>query len=226
MRLTLQLRLLSDTTFGSGDGLAGLVDAEVEQDAETGLPCIKGRTLRGLMVEECADLLEAVRLQNEGRIPWPVERAARTLFGVPGSTDEATGSLHVGPAQLPADLRATVRQEIEGKRLTREEALSMTTCIRRQTAMDGKTDAPVANSLRSQRAVVRDTRFEAELLLSRAPVELELSLLAACTRAIRRGGTGRNRGRGALECRLHDTNGSEVPADALFDFLVAGEGNR
>ena len=42
----LRLTLLSDATFGSGDGVAGLVDAEVQHDY-VGLPFLGGRTLKG-----------------------------------------------------------------------------------------------------------------------------------------------------------------------------------
>jgi len=43
---TLELELLSDTTPGRGEGVAGLVDAEVQHD-ELGLPVISGRALKG-----------------------------------------------------------------------------------------------------------------------------------------------------------------------------------
>ncbi|MBK8024610.1 MAG: hypothetical protein IPK19_25090 [Chloroflexi bacterium] len=39
--LSLEVRLISDTTFGRGDGIAGVVDQEVEHDASTGLPIVK-----------------------------------------------------------------------------------------------------------------------------------------------------------------------------------------
>ena len=60
MKLALTIELLTDTTFGRGDGVAGLVDEEVEHDSQTGLPIIRGRTLKGLLVEECANLLYAL----------------------------------------------------------------------------------------------------------------------------------------------------------------------
>lgn len=34
MKLTLHLKLLSDTTFGRGDGVSGLVDQEIEHDTK------------------------------------------------------------------------------------------------------------------------------------------------------------------------------------------------
>ena len=43
----LKMLLLSDTTFGRGDGVAGLIDQEVEHDPN-GFPYLRGRTLKGL----------------------------------------------------------------------------------------------------------------------------------------------------------------------------------
>lgn len=52
----MKIQLLSDTTFGRGDGVAGLIDQEVEHDAD-GFPYLRGRTLKGLLSEECDNLI-------------------------------------------------------------------------------------------------------------------------------------------------------------------------
>ncbi len=56
----LKVKLISDATFGRGDGVAGLIDTEVEYEAATGLPFIRGRVLKGLLTEECANILFAL----------------------------------------------------------------------------------------------------------------------------------------------------------------------
>ena len=45
---TLHMELLSDATFGRGEGTAGQVDTEVEHD-EFGIPYIGGKAVRGLL---------------------------------------------------------------------------------------------------------------------------------------------------------------------------------
>ena len=52
----LTFTLLSDATFGRGEGIAGLIDREVEHD-RFGLPYLRGRTLKGLVSEEADNLL-------------------------------------------------------------------------------------------------------------------------------------------------------------------------
>ncbi len=197
--------LKSDATFGRGEGVAGLVDEEVEHDAY-GMPYLRGRTLKGLLVEECANLLHALKQQAPARYPqWPA--AAGSLFGSPGSLAGSGAVMRVGDARLPADLRQTIicqaqQDPAEQNYLSRVDVLAALTAIRRQTAMDEKTGRPQDGSLRAMRVILRKTPFEARLQFSRPATELELALLSACTLALRRAGSGRNRGRGRLKARL------------------------
>lgn len=244
MRLELHLRLVSDATFGRGDGVTGLVDTEVEYD-EYGLPYLRGRTLKGLLVEECANLLFALEQQNPAAL-GELEQAARYLFGQAGSTLDTDAMMRVGPASLPEDLRAAVTTEVvaneEAKRdrqpsrgLSPMEVLESLTAIRRQTAVDTETDAPEEGSLRSARVVLRETPLIAQLdfdeTVSGARRRANaLALLAACTLSLRRGGIGRNRGRGRLVARLHDPSRLPGQTDITreqfqrFKELVSGKG--
>lgn len=106
MKLTLTIELLSDTTFGRGDGVAGLVDEEVEHDSRTGLPIIRGRTLKGLLVEECANLLYALANRPD------FAGAAQWLFGSGGSALGDGAQMRVGLGELPSDLRQQVLETI------------------------------------------------------------------------------------------------------------------
>lgn len=194
------LTLRSDATFGRGDGVAGLVDEEVEYDPATGLPFMRGRVLKGLLVEECANLLYA--LGEKKRL---FANTALFLFGQAGSNLEDEAYLRVGPAQLPADLRQAVAADIEAKRLSSTTVLESLTTIRRQTAIDEMSGAPQKGSLRAMRAVIRHTVLIASLDFLRQPDDPDKSyaLLAACVASLRHAGTGRNRGRGRLKARLY-----------------------
>lgn len=229
MKLELHLRLKSDATFGGGDGVAGLVDTEVEHD-EYGLPYLRGRTLKGLLVEECANLLFALQSQStplREEIIATLQSAARFLFGQAGSTLDDDAVLHVGPATLPKDLRDAVIADVKADppRLTPTDILESLTAIRRQTAVNEKTNAPEENSLRSIRVVLRETSFIAELDFDETHAlypdeELRndaLALLAASTLCLRRAGTGRNRGRGRLIARLNEPSRLPGPTDVTSE---------
>jgi RAMP superfamily len=200
----LKIKLLSDTTFGRGDGVAGLVDQEVEHDPY-GFPYLRGRTLKGLLSEECDNL---IAILTNYRSSW--ETVACDLFGTLGSTSGTIASVHVGDAYLPEDLRQAVAFQIEDNTLTKTEVLDSLTTIRRQTAIDTQSGTSDEGSLRSFRVVLRDLYFTANLIFESTPSDEMLSLLAVGTMALRRLGSGRNRGRGHVQCTLHDSKENDI----------------
>ena len=196
--IKLHITLQSETTFGRGDGVAGLVDQEIVHDPATGLPFLRGRTLKGLLVEECANILFALP-------PNPVlQKAAPFLFGNPGSHLMDDALMRVGAAQLPAKVREAVTYAIRHDQWTTNDVLHALTAIRRQTAVDNETGVPETGSLRAMRVLIRKTTLTSELVFGRNPTPAEWALLAACVAGLRRGGTGRNRGSGRLTAVLQD----------------------
>lgn len=200
----LHFKLESDATFGRGDGVAGAVDIEVQHD-EWGCPYLGGRALKGLLVSECAEILAA--LPESARSRW--EAVAQRLFGNPGSSLRDNALLSIGDAQLPSDLRIAIAQDVARERARAEDVLESITALRRQTAMD-ESGVPKEHTLRTIRVILRGTPFEAQLSFSEDPTENDLALLAACTKAFRRAGTGRNRGRGRLKAELLDASRQPV----------------
>lgn len=211
----LHIKLESDAVFGRGDGLAGVVDQEVEHD-EYGLPFLRGRTLKGLLVEECANILYALGKQKP-TLAETYQEVADWLFGRPGSGLQDKALLRVGDARLPDDLCAAVRFSVECTELSRLDVLESLTGVRRQTAMD-ETGKPEEHSLRATRVILRDTPFISQLAFASPPDGTDLALLAACIKAFRRAGTGRNRGYGRLTATLRDGQGKDV-TDERFDLF-------
>jgi len=203
----------SDATFGRGDGLASLIDAEVQHD-RYGLPFLGGRSLKGLLEEECASILFALKEQKKDQLFYD---AARQLFGIPGSRDSDMAILHISNARLPVNFREAIVAGVERKELKSEQVLNSLTAIHRQTAMD-ESGTPKTGSLRVMRVILRDTPFEAELTFTRSPSGMDLALLAACVKAFRRAGTGRNRGRGELKAHLCNEKGDHVTEQHFENF--------
>jgi hypothetical protein len=241
----LTFTLLSDATFGRGEGIAGLIDREVEHD-QYGLPYLRGRTLKGLITEEVDNVLFALEQDGIDDARWTNARLA--LFGRPGSTAEDRGRLRFGHAELPAAVRQAIRATSGANRLMVLESL---TTVRRQTAVgsvekrndeerdeerraDEEREAakheaekrearnygvPVDGSLRAMRVILRQTPFEARLLSEDELSANELGLLAAAVLAFRRAGTGRNRGRGKLRADLKDASGQSLLAASYEHFV-------
>lgn len=213
--MILSVRLLSDTTFGRGDGVAGMVDEEVEHDSQTGLPFVKGRTLKGLIVEACADLLWSLR-QFDPALHDHYAVMSEDLFGVPGSNANAQGVLIIGNGCLPSDLI----QAVEASNYDKQTVLEALTTIRYQTAVDPTTNAPKKGSLRSTRVVLRETSFEVRIDTRRDLQPDEIAWLAACVQGVRRGGLSRNRGTGRLALTLSRLEGAEripVQYESVFE---------
>lgn len=222
MVLEIHLSLKSDATFGRGDGVAGLIDAEVEHD-EYGMPYLRGRTLKGLLVEECANLLYATN-KKQPAVASKFEQVAKQLFGQAGSSLNDDGLMQVGAAMLPTDLRKALKNDVIKGRWRAEEILESLTAIRRQTAVSEKTSAPEKNSLRSMRIILRETIFVSRLNLTanlQASEDDVKGLLAACVLSLRRAGTGRNRGRGRLNATLHNKEGKDITGACLAYFRKA-----
>lgn len=196
----LWLELESDAAFGRGSSVPGLIDQEIALDSD-GCPYLHGRTLKGLLSETCADLLYAL---GETSAPGKWTQVADQLFGLPGSVLKTQGLLQVGHATLPRGLRQAIRQEVETGSWTPADVTASLTTIRQQTALftDG---APDKGTLRTARVILRGTLFVARLTFeTEALTDMQKGLIAACVKALRRGGTARNRGRGRLHAWLED----------------------
>lgn len=222
-KLYLCMKLVSDTSFSRGEGLAGEVDSEIQYDS-VGCPYINARTIKGILVEECADILHA--MPSKKRFLFTI--GAQKLFGSPGEVIDHNPVLQFGNAYLPDDFRQYLRSDLDSRiqreisskgdvyskvnRINREyqnSILHSLTSIRTQTAID---DDGVAreHSLRAIRVILRQTYFEAELMFTGTDEEkLEtLPLLSACIKSFRRAGSHRNRGLGKLKAWLEES----VPA--------------
>ena len=188
------ITLLSDTTFGRGEGTAGEVDVEVEHDKD-GLPFIGGKVLHGL--------LRDTWLSMQGCFP-NLQDAAESVLGQEAVLLQDEAILKIRDATLPDDVQAWVRYAVrrETDPLRPEQILRSLTDVRRQTAQSRVTGAPEETTLRASRVVVRDITFKAPLAWRQAPTPDQRQVLALCALGTRHGGLGRNRGRGFLQLTL------------------------
>ncbi len=195
-RWYLTLALCSDATFGRGDGVAGLVDTEIEHD-EYGCPFLGARALKGLLLEEWLNLRDAL---DDRAAQW--ESTAVALFGIASDTHSRPAAMHLGNATLPRELHTALKLDVVNKRLTPSDILGLLTTVRRQTSITEQ-GVPQPGSLRAMRVLLRDTPLVATVDFDTPPDNSMLALLAACVLGVRRGGLGRNRGRGRLKLLLH-----------------------
>ncbi len=188
---SIKITLKSAATFGRGDGVPGLVDREIEHDSH-GFPFLRGKTLKGLLAESAENVVFALEdLQKKSG--WRIVKTQ--LFGVGGRGLEERGSLHIGDAQLPAELRNAAKD------WSKEDVLYSLTGIRRQTSLN-EHGGPDHASLRSMRVLLPGVTLEAPIHFDQDPTPQQIQLLAMAVLDLRRAGTGRNRGRGRLTTEL------------------------
>ena len=186
---TLEITLESDTAFSMGAGVSGTVDSEI-QHGQNGLPLISGRTIKGLLVNECSEILYAL---GEPDKKWV--QAAQNLFGSRGDM-EYQSNFSIGDATLAPDLVFHLQED----KFSHQAALDALTDIRYQTAMS-EYGAPKDESLRAIRTLISGVTFYAPFNLPETASDSQ-ALFAACVYSLRRAGLGRNRGKGRIKVRI------------------------
>lgn len=205
---SLQVTLVSPTCFASGSGgLAGGIDTEVEYDTKTGLPFVRGRSIKGLLIEEVALVLRALEPDGEG----PLHDAAARLFGEPGR--DANANLRIGDGTLPSDVVAIATDRCEKKRWHPTDVRDALTCARSQTRVDGESGAPETGSLRTTRLLIDGLTFSLPLSFREPPSPLERALLACAAASVRRAGLHRHRGWGKVRVRVLNDEGRDRTSD-------------
>lgn len=190
---SLVLELLSDATFGRGEGTAGAVDIEIEHDA-LGCPVVPGKTLRGMLRD--AWLSMAAHFSELGA-------ASDRILGPPGDLEERS-ILRIGDAVLDEQAHSWIRWAAGRAEhpLSPIDVLEGFTTIRHQTAEERKTGAPAETTLRATRVLLRCTRLVAALSFDETPTPEGLRCLALAALGVRHGGLARSRGRGHLRLEL------------------------
>ena len=187
------IELLSDATFGRGEGTPGLVDVEVEHD-DFGLPMLGGKALRGLLRDSW--------LSMQDYFPELAE-AGRRVLGPHAEVGE-TAILRIGDVTIDGPSRAFFRAAVDRNLypLSREAILAAFTDIRSQTSEERTSGAPAKGTLRSVRVVLRGLQLEAPLVWLDQPTPQDVKCLALACLATRHAGLGRNRGRGHIRLSL------------------------
>lgn len=194
---TLEITLLSDTAPGRGEGVAGLLDSEIDHD-ERGLPYLHGRRIKGLLSAQCAEILAALGAQGKDLTAW--SQAADSLFGKSGSNQETSAHVAFGHGKLPAILSADLM--LSKDYFPRAVVLDALTTIRRQTTVDLASGSAKDKSLRATRVIRRNLVFASEIIFMGKPDAKTVGLLAACATSMRHIGMRRWRGMGLVKARL------------------------
>jgi CRISPR/Cas system CSM-associated protein Csm3 (group 7 of RAMP superfamily) len=206
----LNLKLLSDTLIGSGEGWGAIIDNDIVFD-DFGLPYIPARRVKGCLRESA---LEVMEMFEQSGIGFASRGDIGTLFGKPGQSESGALSFsncYLGDYSLNKQWIEWLISEYPDI-FSKDAILDTFTSIRQQTAVnknedqDSSTKKGVAEkaSLRTSRVLDKGIKFSGSIESS---FELENRLfdfLVFAVRNLRYMGTNRNRGLGSVLCTLTD----------------------
>ena len=206
-RQKLVITLNSDLCAAVGDGFSGNVDIDVCHD-DKGVPIIPARRIKGCL-KDAANILN---LQSSDGFDG--------LFGTSGAS--VGGSLRVSDAVLFGSDEAICNSLSREDAQDPQKVLGLFTYTRAQTAI-GEDGSARDNTLRFMRVVkqympsdssdevdarLQPARFVADV--SCADDESQKKLLVKCCKALRAIGHGRNRGFGAVSCKLEQADSASA----------------
>lgn len=204
--LRLQIDVDTFLMLGSGAGRGSYIDSDIIVDEE-GLPIFPARRLKGLLRESALEVQEMLQqAELDGFLPLRID----TVFG----NSNSPSVLRINNL-YPPDYEETVhwlrylRQEYE-QLINKETVTSALTDVRQQTSINEDGYAQ-DGSLRSIRVLRTPYTFigNIEILDLNLKTEIETMLALACLN-LKRVGSSRNRGWGAITCSLYTEDGGNL----------------
>lgn len=188
------VKLLTESIFASGHSIPGSVDLEIVHD-EYGFPYMKAKTFKGNLREEMEGAVKIL----DGKYNHIVE----DLLGKENQGLEAWSNLKFSHCRIKENIRKPLEYAMVKGEISPFEIKDALTEIRKfnSTGEDGSTSK---GSLRQIRVIKKDLEFEVDIHTERRLTDEELGLLAISLKSLRHLGSMRTRGKGEVECTLHE----------------------
>lgn len=226
MNFILTIKLLSAACPAGGEGSGGAIDLEVAHD-DLGLPFIPARRIRGLLLESSNEVVTLLQPFVPKEKTDELGLAMKTLFGNRGQ--EKAAPLQIENGYLP-DYEETRKwlfwfdAKFPKEKLVVPELVLSTFCsVRQQTALED--GVAKAGSLRVTRILNKGWIFESRI---NCPVTYQ-ELLTLAVKGMRRLGSNRNRGLGAIDCDLLIDHDQSIIPEVLAPYremLCGKEGSH
>lgn len=189
----IQVKLITESIFGSGHSIPGSVDLEVVYD-EIGLPFMKAKTFKGNFRESMGEIAGALKDKYYSNI-------VDELLGKENEGVRQWERLKFSDMRLSSNVRLALERAVSNKKLDKEEIKYALTEVRSFTSVDAD-GSYKEGSLRHIRVIKKDLTFEVELHSELDLSTEKLGMLAMTARNLRHIGTMRTRGKGEVDCSL------------------------
>lgn len=196
----IQVKLLTETIFGSGHSIPGSVDLEVVHD-EYGLPFMKAKTFKGNFRDAMQDITKFIGNKK-------CKRLMEKLLGQEDDGVNVWRTLKFSDCMLNKNIKNILEYGVNKSEINSLEVKEALTEIRSFTSIEDD-GSYKEGSLRHMRVVKKDLVFYVDLYCNRELLEEELSLIAITSKYLKHIGTMRTRGKGEVECRLQELENGE-----------------
>lgn len=197
---TVQIKLLSEAIFGSGQSVPGDIDVDVVYD-EYGIPYFKGKTFKGKVREE----VENLRYIFKEAYGLDIDEHIKNMFGESSMLEDKHGILKFSDCTLDKKIIQALKYGIKSNMFTYNEVLNSLTQTRNFTSID-KDGISKDKSLRSARVIKKDICFFCKIEIEKELSDLEKALLASGISSLKSIGTMESRGKGEISARLYLKN--------------------
>lgn len=197
-KFVINIELITETIFGSGQSVPGSVDLEVLYD-EIGIPFFRGKTFKGKLrdkMENVIFILNEITKKDYNKY----------LYSLLGKEGEANfDTLKFSDCMLNEKIRKALAYGIDKDMFKKDEILNSLTEIRMFTSLNEKGVAETG-SLRQFRVIKKGLIYKTTVLIDRQLNDIEKGIIAASCRALRYMGTMETRGKGEVQLTLLNNN--------------------
>lgn len=202
----MEIRILSDTLIGSGEGFGAIIDTDIIFD-NVGIPFISAKRVKGLLRDSARKINE---MFNQA-IPEYVLPNFNELFGDKGK--DYSCPINVSDFYIQEYdknykwLEHYLNQKDYKNFISKDLVIDYFTSIRKSTTVDEEGVAK-KHSLRSYRVLSSGPVFTGKINidLNKDDANKFGKLLALACQNLKSMGTKRNRGLGEIECKLFENN--------------------
>lgn len=189
----IEMKLLTETIFGSGYSIPGTVDLEIVYD-EYGLPYMKGKTFKGNFRKEMS---EVVKLLGEEKY----KHLLVSLLGKENGGVDSWKNLKFSDCRIAENIRGVLAYGVKERLFDCDEVKDVLTDVRSFTSLDDD-GSYKKGSLRQFRVIKKGLIFVVDIYSGRELSEEELGIIAITAKMLRHIGTMRTRGKGEVECNF------------------------
>lgn len=202
----IEIELLSEAIFGSGESGTGQVDVDILND-EYGIPYFGGKNIKGKLREEAFEIADILGKRD----------IVISLFGHEGNNSSMESKLRFSNCTIDKKIINNLKIMIDNYkgRINKKHIIDSFTDIRSFTSIENGVSKD--GSLRQARVIKKGIKFYSTVTVNGIISHDELCLLCCAISSVRNLGSMESRGKGRVQCRLLEILRDEKVRDITME---------